>query len=125
MWKQDEFTQDEWNALRLAAENRGRTTVVDVRGVINDSRRATEAVKSLIEKKVVRMVRERQKRTLLVTADVEGVPKVDTRKLPKERNCLRCGVSFLSTHVGHRVCVNCKLSEDWRDGSQDECSIRF
>ena len=31
-----------------------------------------------------------------------------------ERKCLRCGVHFLSTGFGERICGHCKRSATWR-----------
>lgn len=37
--------------------------------------------------------------------------------IPKTRDCLRCGTSFLSQWSGQRVCPHCKGSAVWRDGA--------
>ena len=44
-------------------------------------------------------------------------PEPDRPPIRKERKCLMCGKEFVSSHVGERVCTNCKSTAAWREGS--------
>ena len=44
-------------------------------------------------------------------------PEPDRPPLRKERKCLMCSKDFVSSHVGERVCTNCKSTAAWREGS--------
>ena len=41
-------------------------------------------------------------------------PEPDRRSEPKLRKCLKCGMEFISEHVGERICPTCKARKGWR-----------
>lgn len=43
-------------------------------------------------------------------------PERAKNDVPRERPCLRCGVSFWSNGFGERVCRSCKSKKEWRNG---------
>ena len=46
-------------------------------------------------------------------------PPATGRTIP----CLDCGQLFLSTNKAHRICDNCKLSEEWGNGGIVQCGF--
>lgn len=55
---------------------------------------------------------------------VKTAPTISTKPLPptaKQRRCLVCRDDFLSEHIGHRVCNDCKATEAWRSGQGVMC----
>jgi len=63
----------------------------------------------------------------LLTAEVDGKGRAarpehgwDDGSEFAMRDCIRCGVSFPSTHRGHRQCDGCKAG--FRDGKITECA---
>lgn len=36
---------------------------------------------------------------------------------PKDRECLRCRVTFLSSWAGERICSRCRSSNAWKKGA--------
>lgn len=52
----------------------------------------------------------RQTPTTAVRSDILATP-------PKLRPCLRCSTPFHSAWAGERICVQCKGTAAWRQGS--------
>jgi hypothetical protein len=44
-------------------------------------------------------------------------PEPDQEPIRKDRSCLMCNKKFTSSHIGERVCTNCKSTAAWREGS--------
>ena len=42
-------------------------------------------------------------------------PSPDKPHVITTRNCLMCRVEFTSTHIGNRVCSDCKQTTDWKN----------
>jgi len=42
-------------------------------------------------------------------------PQPDKPHVMTTRNCLMCRVEFTSTHIGNRVCSDCKQTTDWKN----------
>lgn len=49
------------------------------------------------------------KRAAAKEYQLERVRKIPPSRKPVARKCIRCGQSFKSEHVGHRMCTDCRL----------------
>lgn len=68
------------------------------------------ALEGLSEKRLLQIERDTWKRmiTYALLAWPADLPRLDTRLLPRERPCLRCGQDFRSEGVHNRLCTWCK-----------------
>ena len=49
-------------------------------------------------------------------AYINAKPRPDKPHVITTRKCLKCQVEFTSTHMGHRVCLLCKDTSEWKQG---------
>lgn len=69
---------------------------------------------------IIRRRAERKAGRRMLSERNKSKPKADTRK---KRTCLPCGVEFLSTHAGNRICGACRQSAAFQDASSTETFI--
>jgi hypothetical protein len=44
----------------------------------------------------------------------------------RKRECLKCGVIFLSYGIHNRICMSCKNQREWQDGgAYDEFAVHI
>lgn len=67
-------------------------------------------LKTKLRNRTIGAIKERMRVANNLKIDIEK-PK---NEVTKSRKCLTCSGTFLSHHVGERVCPNCKGTEEWR-----------
>ena len=66
---------------------------------------------------------KRNREALYYWRDIPESFRTPVESGAKERACMMCQKKFLSTFSGHRVCLPCKNSRDWKTGTATVSTI--